>query len=64
MTGTTCNCGTNATSASTGSIEWAKSEPCTCGCCGPPAAKEQQLADLRRQREAVDRRIAELEVSS
>ncbi|MDQ6784014.1 MAG: hypothetical protein M3063_11340 [Actinomycetota bacterium] len=37
------------------------STPCTCGCCGTPPTKEEQIADLRRQREAVDRGLAELE---
>ncbi len=34
---------------------------CTCGCCGPPATDQQEIAALRGQRESIDRRLAELE---
>jgi hypothetical protein len=54
----TCNCGPS-TSADAGSQ--GATAPCTCGCCGPaPAPTEQQIADLLRQRDQIDQRLADL----
>lgn len=49
-----CNCATSTTAAD-------PTPACTCGCCGPPATEHQEIAALRRQRESIDRRLAELE---
>jgi hypothetical protein len=40
-------------------------EPCGCGCAccdggGPPKPKEEEIAELRRLRDAIDARLGEL----
>lgn len=60
ITEQTCTCGTDAMTAP-GEGD-ASAAPCTCGCCGTPAAtKEEEIAELRRQLAAVDQRLSELE---
>ncbi|MDQ6837879.1 MAG: hypothetical protein M3137_05965 [Actinomycetota bacterium] len=54
-TESTCRCGMAAPTATE------PSTPCTCGCCGTPPTREEQITDLHHQRQAVDRRLADLE---
>jgi hypothetical protein len=37
---------------------------CDCGCCGPAPSPKDQIDDLLRAREDIDRRLAELGAAS
>lgn len=50
----TCACGTGEAGAHQAA------EPCTCGCCGPKTA-ENEINELIAMRDAIDRRLAELQ---
>lgn len=53
--GTTCDCGCAALPLAT------TAKPCKCGCdCCEPATVDE-VAELRRARAAIDRRLAELD---
>lgn len=56
-----CQCGCSSMTDVTNAAE-----PCGCGCAccdGKPQSKEEQIHELRRLRESVDSRLAELEGS-
>ncbi len=54
-----CSCGCGAMTSVTVAAEACG---CGCGCCGDqPKTKEQEILELTSLREAVERRLAELE---
>lgn len=54
-----CQCGCSTTSQVT------NAEPCSCGCacCEQASTPAEEVAELRRVRAEIDRRLAELEAS-
>lgn len=59
---TTCGCGCNSVTLVT---ETSEACGCGCDCCGtPPKSVEEQITELQRLRESVDRRLRSLEDST
>lgn len=57
MTITESTCGCNMTEPTSAE----RSAPCTCGCGEAPPTRDQQISELRSQRDALDQRLAALE---